>query len=47
MDTYQVIITPDAEEDLRELRDYIADMLLFLRPQKVISILQDMLKSND
>ena len=28
MDSYKIIITPDAEEDLFELRNYIADVLL-------------------
>lgn len=28
MDAYKIIITPDAEEDLVELRNYIADVLL-------------------
>ena len=28
MDSYKIIITPDAEEDLLELRNYIADVLL-------------------
>ncbi len=28
MDSYKIIITPDAEEDLVELRNYIADVLL-------------------
>ncbi|MCI6100551.1 MAG: type II toxin-antitoxin system RelE/ParE family toxin [Selenomonas sp.] len=28
MDTYEIIITPDAEEDLRCLCDYIADTLM-------------------
>ena len=28
MDSYKIIITPDAEEDLVELRNYIADDLL-------------------
>lgn len=28
MDSYKTIITPDAEEDLFELRNYIADVLL-------------------
>ena len=28
MDSYKIIITPDAEEDLVELRKYIADVLL-------------------
>lgn len=28
MESYQVIVTPDAENDLVELRDYIADVLL-------------------
>lgn len=28
MDGYEIILTPDAEEDLWELRNYIADMLL-------------------
>lgn len=27
MKTYEIIITPDAEEDLRQLRDYIAGTL--------------------
>ena len=27
MKTYEIIITPDAEEDLRNLRDYIAETL--------------------
>ena len=28
MNSYKIIITPDAEEDLVELRNYIADVLL-------------------
>ena len=28
MDSYKIIITPDAEDDLVELRNYIADVLL-------------------
>ena len=28
MDSYKIILTPDAEEDLVELRNYIADVLL-------------------
>ena len=28
MDSYKIILTPDAEEDLFELRNYIADVLL-------------------
>ena len=28
MDSYKIIITPDAEEDLVEMRNYIADVLL-------------------
>ena len=28
MDGYEIILTPDAEEDLWELRNYIADVLL-------------------
>ncbi|MGI6672214.1 MAG: hypothetical protein ACOX58_11670 [Christensenellales bacterium] len=28
MDSYEIIITPDAIADLVELRDYIADVLL-------------------
>ena len=28
MDLYKIIITPDAEKDLVELRNYIADVLL-------------------
>ena len=28
MNSYKIIITPDAEEDLFELRNYIADVLL-------------------
>ncbi len=28
MDEYKIILTPDAEEDLWELRNYIADVLL-------------------
>ena len=28
MDAYKIIITPDAEKDLVELRNYIADVLL-------------------
>ena len=28
MDSYEIIITPDAEDDLVELRNYIADVLL-------------------
>lgn len=28
MDSYKIIITPDAEEDLFKLRNYIADVLL-------------------
>ena len=27
MDSYQIIVTPDAEADLSELRDYIANVL--------------------
>ena len=27
MDAYRIILTPDAEEDMRELRSYIADVL--------------------
>ena len=27
MDTYEIIMTPDAIADLAELRDYIADVL--------------------
>ena len=28
MDLYEIIITPDAEKDLVELRNYITDVLL-------------------
>lgn len=28
MDTFQVIVTPDAEADLREIRNYISEVLL-------------------
>ena len=28
MDSYEIIMTPDATTDLVELRDYIADILL-------------------
>ena len=28
MDYYEIIVTPDAETDLTELRNYIADVLL-------------------
>lgn len=28
MDSYEIIMTPDATEDLFELRNYIADVLL-------------------
>lgn len=28
MKNYPILVTPDAENDLRELRDYIADVLL-------------------
>lgn len=27
MDAYRIILTPDAEEDMKELRSYIADVL--------------------
>ena len=38
MDPYEIIITPDAETDLLELRDYIADTLLV--PDTAISYIR-------
>lgn len=40
MDTFQVIVTPDAEADLKEIRDYISDVLL--APQAARSYLHFM-----
>ena len=38
MDSYDIIITPDASADLWELRDYIADVLLV--PETALSYVQ-------
>ena len=41
MDPYEIIITPDAETDLLELRDYIADTLLVPHPLYILVVCDD------